>query len=558
MITRKAPDGSLESESVKKQKADPPANTLFYGDNLARLQKMKGHSVDLIYLDPPFNSKQTYNLIYKTMTGKPVPEQAEAFFDAWEMDAEKQKIARSIPELMREQGVEDQYIHFWRLWIDSLKGAKAPLLAYLVYMVHRLIYMRPILRDTGSIYLHCDPTASHYIKVMMDGIFGHENFRNEIIWKRTSAHSSARRYGPVHDVIFFYSKTERYTWNKSFTAYGDDYVRDRFKRGEERPWKDADLTGSGTRNGETGQVWRGFDVTAKGRHWAYPPSVLDQMDIEGRIYWPKKHGGWPREKKWLDQTKGIPLQDVWTDISPVNSQATDRLGYPTQKPVELMKRIILASSNPGDVVFDPFCGCGTSIYAAHETGRRWLGCDIAILAVRIIREVLAERYRLAEGTHYAVDGIPLSVDAALELAQKDKFQFQHWAVERTGGFPMRKKVADQGIDGRLYFEAGGGLKSMVVSVKAGSTGPEHIRELRGVLEREADAALAGFICLHDATKGMRTEAAAAGMYSYKGVDYPRVQILTIADILVGKREFLTPGKIGSRISTGQGLLPDLT
>jgi DNA modification methylase len=455
---------------------------------------------------------------------------------------------------MREKGVEDYYVEFWRLWVQALRNTQPHLMAYLIYMVQRLLYMKPILRPTGSIYLHCDPTASHYIKIMMDGIFGHQNFRNELIWKRTSAHSSARRYGPVHDTILFYTKSDKYTWNRLYTKYDEIYLRDRFKRGGDHPWKDADLTGSGIRHGETGQPWRGFDPTAKGRHWAYPPSELDEMDRDGRIYWPKKKNGWPREKVWLDEMRGIPLQDIWTDIFPVNSQSQERLGYPTQKPLDLLKRLIEASSHKGDVVFDPFCGCGTTIYAAQETDRTWIGCDIAILAIKLIREVLAERYRLSEGRHFTVDGIPASVEQGEELFRHDPFQFQHWAVERVGGFPMQKKVGDKGIDGRLYFETKQEMKSMVISVKGGNIRPTDLRDLRGVLEREENAVLAGFISLREPTKAMQQEAAQAGTYDYSGVSYPRMQLLTIKQIIEEKREFHTPTKIGSRIATGQQVL----
>jgi DNA modification methylase len=532
-------------------------NRLHYGDNLDIMQQMRGKSVDLIYLDPPFNSKQNYNLMYKTLTGKPVPEQAEAFCDTWEMDAEKEELARTMPVLMREYGVEDYYVEFWNLWMKALRYTQPHLLAYLIYMVRRLLLMKVLLKQTGSLYLHCDPTASHYIKVMMDGIFGHTNFRSEIIWKRTSAHSSARRYGPVHDVLLFYTRGDKYTWNRLYEPYEEKYVTEFYTHVSEggRQWRRSDLTGAGIRHGETGEVWRGIDVTAKGRHWAYPPSVLDEMDAQGKIHWPAKKSGMPMLKRFLDEQAGVPLQDVWTDIAPMHNLSRERLGYPTQKPIELLKRIIETSSDPGDVIFDPFCGCGTTIYAAHETGREWVGCDIAILAIRLVKQILQERYRLAEGTHFSVDGIPASVEEAEDLFKRDPFQFQHWIVERVGGFPTKKKSGDHGIDGRLYFEARPSLRSMVLSVKGGLVRPTDIRDLRGVLERESDVELAGFISLRDPTKAMRHEAATAGMYEYSGVSYPRIQFLTVREIVEEKREFLSPTKVGSRIATGQVLLP---
>lgn len=537
-------------------------NKLYYGDNLTIMQHyLPKHSVDLIYLDPPFNSKRNYNLMYKNLTGLPVPEQVEAFCDTWELDAEKEARAKEMPILMREYGVDDYYVDFWRIWVQALRNTQPHLLAYLIYMVERLLHMRSILRPTGSIYLHCDPTASHYIKVMMDGIFGHKNFRNEIIWKRTSAHNSAKRWGPVHDVILFYSYSDSYVWNKVHQAYDASYTDSFYRQKDDkgRRYTLGDLTGAGTRNGESGQEWRGHNPTAKGRHWAIPrriPGVddvpasplaaLDYLDKIGRIHWPAK-GGSPRFKRYLDDMEGVQIQDVIDDIAPVSSHGKERLGYPTQKPIALLKRIIEASSNPGQVVFDPFCGCGTTIYAAHETGRSWVGCDIAILPIRLIKSVLeGERYRLVEGDHFEIRGIPVSVEQAQTLFKHDPFQFQHWLVERIGGFPMQKKVADRGVDGRLYFETKDGLKEMMLSVKGGVVRPTDVRDLRGVLEREENAELAGFLSLHEPTKAMRSEAAEAGCYEYEGVKYDRIQFLTVREILEEKREFHTPTRIGVR------------
>jgi DNA modification methylase len=549
-------------------------NHLYYGDNLTIMQGMNKHSVDLIYLDPPFNSKQNYNLMYKTMTGKPVPEQAEAFCDTWEMDAQKEEIARTMPVLMRSHGVDDYYVAFWDLWMQALRNTQPHLLAYLIYMVQRMLYMKSILRPAGSIYLHCDPTASHYIKVMMDGIFGHQNFRSEIIWKRTGSHGNSKGWGPSHDVILFYSASEKYTWNKTYQPYDAGYLEEKY-RGKDGQgiFQDVSLTGPGiTQGGDSGKPWKGFDPTAKGRHWAIPRALgasikdfdkmstaekLDALDAAGQIYWPRTKTGedsFPRVKQRPGE--GVPVQDVLTDISALNSQAQERLGYPTQKPVTLLKRIISASTNPGDVVFDPFCGCGTTVYAAHELEREWIGCDIAILAVKLMKEVLAEKYRLVEGINFDVRGIPVSVEQAEILFKADPFQFQHWIVERVGGFPMQRKVADRGIDGRLYFEAANkGMKEVVISVKGGKIAPTDVRDLRGVLEREANAEIAGFLCLQQPTKAMRTEAASAGLYEYGGMKYPRIQLLTVQDIIEGHKELLTPTKVGTKISSGQFSLP---
>jgi len=545
-------------------------NKLWYGDNLTIMQGMGKYSVDLIYLDPPFNSKQNYNLLYKTMTGKPVPEQVEAFCDTWEMDAQKEAIARSMPVLMREHGVEDYYVDFWRLWMQSLRSTQPHLLAYLIFMVQRLLHMKSILRPTGSIYLHCDPTASHYIKVMMDGIFGHNNFRNEIIWKRTGSHGGSKRWGPVHDVILFYTATDQYTWNRVFQEYDPQYLEDFYRFTDDRGrYRLVTLTGAGIRSGDSGKPWRKVDPTHSGRHWAVPKSALeaaypdkdlaslntqeklDLLDEAGLIYWPPK-GSVPQQKRYSDENPGVGVQDIVTDIGPISSQSKDRLGYPTQKPVALLERIIQASTNKGDVVFDPFCGCGTTIYASEKTGRKWIGCDIAILSIKLVREVLTERFRLVEGSHFEVDGIPTSVDGAQELFNKDPSTFQNWFVERVGGFPMQRKSADRGIDGRIYFETRDGLREMMLQVKGGKhVRPTDVRDLRGVLEREENAEMAGFLSIVQPTKAMLSEAAEAGMYEYAGVQYPRIQFLTTADVLVEKREFHMPARVNTKISTGQ-------
>jgi DNA modification methylase len=545
-------------------------NHLYYGDNLTIMQRMPRHSVDLIYLDPPFNSQQNYNLLYTSLTGKPVPEQAEAFCDTWEMDAQKEALARSMPVLMREYGVSDYYVEFWRLWMQALRNTQPHLLAYLIYMVQRLLHMKVILRPTGSIYLHCDPTASHYIKVMMDGIFGHQNFRNEIIWQRTQAHGRAKKWGPIHDTILFYTASDSYTWNRVFQKYDESYIASHYKTIDEHgAYQPVSLDGPGLRGGSSGSPWRGIDPSAKGRHWELPPDRalpdwfkhppnyaqmnvqerLEVLDAQGIIYWPSR-GVIPRYKRYLSLSGGNPIQDIITDIHAINSQAEERLGYPTQKPGALLDRIIAASSKKGDVVFDPFCGCGTTIYSAERNARSWIGCDVAILAIRLIREVLREKCRLTEGKDFDVNGIPVSVEQAAELFKKDPFQFEKWIVERVGAFPT-KSTGDKGIDGRMYFETRSGLKSMVLSVKGGKLRPTDVRDLRGVLADEPDAEMAGFLSLQEPSKAMREAAALAGQYEYAGVCYDRMQFLTVAEILEGKREFHTPTKMGSKIATGQ-------
>lgn len=541
--------------------AGSPMNKLWYGDNLTIMQRqMPKHCVDLIYLDPPFKSDANYNLLYKNMTGKPVPDQAEAFFDTWELDAYKLEVARTMPVLMREHGIDDFYVDFWQLWIKALKNTQPELLAYIIYMVQRLIHMKSLLRPNGAIYLHCDPTASHYLKIMMDAIFGHQNFRNDIIWKRTTTHSDSKTWSRVSDNILFYTIGKTFTWNTPREPHSDEYRETKYRHddGDGKIYRLDNMTSPNPRPNMMYE-WRGFPFPLKG--WRYSKETMARLDVEGRIWYPTNkdgsfdHSRRPQLKRYLSESPGGVMGNIWTDISPVNSQAAERLGYPTQKPLALLDRIIQASTNKGDVVFDPFCGCGTTIYSAIKNERRWIGCDVAILSVRLIRDTLkSERWRLVEGRHFEVDGIPVGVEQAEELFKSDPFQFQHWFVERVGGYPMQKKVADRGIDGRLYFETKDGLGQMILSVKGGKLKPGDVRDLVGVVSRE-QAAMGGFLSMHEPTKAMKAEAAQAGMFAYADVSYPRIQLLSVRDVLEGKRTLATPTRVASRVATSQGSLP---
>ena len=533
-------------------------NRLYYGDCLdVMLNQLPAASVDLIYLDPPFNSNRQYNAIYRDETGRPLPDQIEAFCDLWTLDAATERDIRRMPMLMREAGIDDGVVEFWRIWMNALRHTQPTLLAYLSYMVQRLLRMKPLLKPTGSLYLHCDPTASHYIKVMLDGVFGHDNFLSEIVWKRTSAHSKANRPGPVHDVLLMYRRSGKHFWNPIRQAYDEAYVQEFYAHEDSdgRRWMRADLTGAGTRDGETGTPWRGIDPTEKGRHWAWTPAELDRLDAAGKIHWPQKEGGMPRLKKYLDDQPGVPLQDVWTDIRPIHNLSAERMGYATQKPRALLERIIEASTPPDGVVFDPFCGCATTLEAAHRLGRQWIGIDIAIHAIkRVARVRLVERLGLVEGQDFTIDGIPRDVEGARDLWDRDKYHFQKWAVEQVDGFVTTNRTADGGIDGRLYFDMphtkkqfADELQSMVIEVKGGANvGIGVIRDLRGVLERDS-ALMAGLIVLEDLsdrkTRNFQREMAAAGDLEVRGVPYPRMQLLTVAEILAGKR-FKTPGAFG--------------
>ncbi len=362
-----------------------------------------------------------------------------------------------MPILLREAGIEDEVAQFWRHWTNALRNTNPKLLAYLSYMVERLIPMKSILRPTGSLFLHCDPTASHYIKIMMDAIFGHTNYRNEIIWKRNTSHNSGRQFGRIHDTILFYSASKNWTWNKT---YGGEYSEEqlgRFKKDKDgRYYKAQDLTAARP-NSDSGKFeWRG-NQPGSTRGWAYTLDQLEEFWARGRIL--LKRNGTPRAdglKVYLEDLEGPLTQSIWTDIERIPNTSSERLGYATQKPVALLKRIISASTNEGDVVLDPFCGCATTIEAAHKLGRRWIGIDIAIHAIKRVAKVrLEDRLGLEEGVDFEIEGVPHTLEGAKDLWTRDKYHFQKWAIEQIDGFVTTRKSGDGGIDGRLYFPQSG-------------------------------------------------------------------------------------------------------
>ena len=536
-------------------------NRLYYGDCFTIMQDWPLHSVDLIYLDPPFNSNRQYNAIYKDETGRPLPDQIEAFCDMWELDAERERAIRTMPVLMRENGIDDSTAELWRMWMRALRDTQPRLLAYLSYMAERLLIMRRILKPTGSLYFHCDPTASHYIKPLLDAIFGHTNFRSDITWRRINPTGrGSKRYANNADNILYYVNGKTFTWNQPHSPHDPAYVDKMYRHrdSEGRRYRLGDLKGAGLRNGDSGQPWRGVDPADTGSHWAVPNAALpesvkslstqeklDSLDDIGRIYWPPT-GKVPSYKRYLDEMPGTPVDTIWDDIKSIGSNAKERMGYATQKPVALMDRIISASSNPGDVVLDPFCGCATTMEAAQKLGRQWIGIDIAIHAIkRVARVRLTERLGLVEGQDFTVEGVPRTVEGAQDLWERDKYHFQKWAVEQTDGFVTTKRSADGGIDGRVYFAVphAQDLQSMVVEVKGGANvGIGVLRELKGVLDYDT-ALMAGLIIMEPlGTVKARNFArfmADAGSLEILGIEYPKMQLLTVAEILDGKR-FKTP------------------
>jgi site-specific DNA-methyltransferase (adenine-specific) len=522
---------------------------LFFGDNLQILRDhVRDESVDLIYLDPPFNSKRDYNLLFKTPKGHESDAQITAFEDTWHWGGQAQDEFREILKCGNSDVAE---------MMEALRKflGENDMMAYLTMMANRLLEMHRVLKPTGSLYLHCDPTASHYLKIVLDGVFGKENYLSEIIWKRTHAHGSAKRYAPLHDTIFMYSKTEQFVWTNHSVPHDPEYVEKHFRYVDEasgRNFQAISLTGAGIRTGDSGKPWKGIDPTVVNRHWALPNDLLqrigfkggstqeklDALDAADWIYWPKKEGGTPRLKQYADELTGAAISDIWTDIDPISAQAQERLGYPTQKPLALLERIICASSNAGDVVLDPFCGCGTALDAAQKLKRNWIGIDITHLAVSLIEKRLKDRYPELQGKGaFIVEGVPQDFAGARNLAERNKHQFQLWACSLVGVQPYRggKKGADQGIDGLGFIEvAKGKTEKVVVSVKGGENiGASMVRDLKGTVEREK-AAIGLFVTLADPTKPMLTEAASAGHYeSPHHGGFARIQILTIAGLLDG-------------------------
>lgn len=535
-------------------------NCLFYGDNLDVLRRhVKDESVDLVYLDPPFNSNQDYNVLFREQKGHKASAQIRAFEDTWQWD---ETAAATFHDVVERGGRTSEVLQAFRLFLGT-----NDMLAYLTMMAPRLAELHRVLKPTGSLYLHCDPTASHYLKLLLDAVFGPRHFRSEIVWKRSSAHSDAKQgrkmHGHIHDVLLFYTKSDEWTWNALYTPYDEAYVKSHYSLVEAstgRRFRADNLTAA-RRGGDTGYEWRVKRVVGttewtadlanefenpvagaeyhgvkpyKGRYWAYSRENMMQYERAGRLFY--SASGMPNYKRYLDEMPGVPLQDVWADVPPINSQAAERLGYPTQKPEALLSRVISSSSNPGDVVLDPFCGCGTAIAAAENLDRRWIGIDITHLAIGLIRTRLRDSY--GTSLAYTLLGEPTSVDDAEKLASEDKFQFQAWALGLVGARPAQvRKGADGGVDGRLFFHVGGKsakTSQVVISVKGGHLRADDVRALDGVRNREG-AEIGVLISFEEPTRKMRSDASSLGLYDTPWGAYPRIQLLTVGELLEGKQ-----------------------
>lgn len=529
-------------------------NRLYFGDNLHVLREhVADQSVDLVYLDPPFNSKRDYNLLFKTPKGHESDAQITAFEDSWHWGEQAE---REFAEILRSPNTDVAEL------MPALRAflGENDMMAYLVMMANRLLELHRVLKPTGSLYLHCDPTASHYLKIVLDGVFGKEFLVNELIWKRYGSHNDhgqgSKHFGRTHDTILFYSKSDARVWNQPFVPLNQEYVESTYRGVDPdgRRFTTTPLTGpGGAEKGNPVFEWNGHT-----RAWRYNKETMQRLHDEGRLHYSKT--GYVRQKLFLEESRGVAVQDIWDDIPSLSGAHAERLGYPTQKPLALLERIISASSNPGDVVLDPFCGCGTAVDAAQALGRRWIGIDITHLAIGLIEKRLKRRYaylnrptlemdpddpigKVAESTpeylkNFVVIGTPKDLDGARDLSRRDKYEFQNWACMLVDARPYRggKKGADGGVDGIGYFEdEKGKAKKIVVSVKGGdNVNVAMVRDLAHVVAREK-AEIGLFVTLADPSKPMITEAVKEGFYTSPdtGAEFPRIQILTIAGLLDG-------------------------
>jgi site-specific DNA-methyltransferase (adenine-specific) len=436
-------------------------NRLYYGDNLDILKKyLPDESVDLIYLDPPFNSNRDYNVLFRDAVGNESQAQIKAFKDTWEWDQSAEDTYRAL--IVDSTPLLSSTINA----LITMIG-RNPMTAYLVMMAARLRQLHRVLKPTGSLYLHCDSTASHYLKLLLDNTFGMSNYRDEITWKRSNPHGNVRtRYGTIRDIIFFYSKSSVYTWHPPYRAYAkmmNELDSDERKR-LLKQYNMIDI--------ETGRRFQATSLLNPNKNrpnltyefhghtkvWRWTRERMEQAERDGRLYFPRDGSGIPREKRYLDEQEGIPIHDLWDDVAPISPQAKERLGYPTQKPVALLERIIQASSNPGDVVLDPFAGCGTTIVAANKLDRRWIGIDSTHLGIALLKYRLEDTFRLRPNVEYKVMGEPKDIEGARQLAQENRFQFQWWALSLVRAKPLGgevggtgKKSMDRGIDGVIDF-----------------------------------------------------------------------------------------------------------
>jgi site-specific DNA-methyltransferase (adenine-specific) len=526
-----------------------PRRDLYFGDNLRILRKfIAPDSVDLIYLDPPFNNQATYNHIFRAISRREgVTAQGHAFVDTWTWGKEAESTLQYLTTTAEHGGSVPEKLSSL---VDAVVRwlGRSDMSAYLVMMAPRLVEMHRVLRPTGTLYLHCDPTASHYLRLLLDAVFSPERFLNEITWKRTFSHGNvARNFGAISDRLLVYTKGPSYEWNQVFTPFPSGYIERafRYEDANGRRWQSVTLRNPAPRPNlrYTFTASNGVAYKPHPNGWGVDVERMRKYDREGRLHFPAKATGALRLKMFLDESPGIRLQNIWDDIPPIGALAAERQGYPTQKPLALLERIIATSSNEGDVVLDPFCGCGTAVVAAEKLKRSWVGIDITPLAIRVVKTRLRDAFGMTEVREL---GVPADIDGARELAEQSvdgRYEFQWWALTLVDAHPpaRKKKGADQGIDGVATFADSDGMKRIVVSVKSGNVGPDAVRSLHGTVERE-HAAMGILITLEGASPAMRREATAFGFYESPmwGRKFPRLQIFEVTDHFDGKRPTLPP------------------
>lgn len=559
-------------------------NKLFYGDNLEVLRKyVKDETVDFCYIDPPFNSKRNYNQIYNNI-GREDKAQAKVFVDTWTWDTRGEEglaqITSNYKEVFTKQSIN------LIIGLEKVLG-KGSLLAYLVSMSLRIAEIYRVLKSTGSFYLHCDPASSHYLKLIIDSLFCASRkgeYQNEIIWRRTGQHNKILRYGPIHDVILFYTKSNEYTWNFPKRNYMKGHIDENFikdRKGYKTHYYGNVLTGSGIRHGDSGKPWKGFNPTAKGRHWAVPGALLNDLDedlsnltqhekldylYELGMITITEGEAWPIYERYLKPNDGQALPDIWAfqpytsgtvfktdkgideEVRWLSTKDSERLGYPTQKPEGLLERIILASTNKGDLVLDAYCGCGTTIAVAERLRRKWIGIDITYQSISLILKRIEEQFDLKSIENISLNGVPKDMESAIALANKrddrTRKEFEKWAVltfSDNKAIINEKKGGDKGIDGISFIIDNDDsnnkiMQEVLFSVKSGETiSPSVIRDLNGTIERES-AAMGYLITLYPMENLVR-ESKKYGMYTNKkfGHNYPKIEVISINDLLNGRR-----------------------
>lgn len=518
-------------------------NTLYYGDNLPIMREhIADESIDLIYLDPPFNSARDYNVLFKQAKRDENQAQITAFTDTWRWSKRHYEEFFDDP---RNAKLFDLMESLYRILGQS------ELMAYLLMMAPRMLEMHRTLKETGSLYLHCDPVASHCLKMVLDTVFSPINFGNEIVWQRTNAKGLAfTRFARNHDVILYYHKTSSWTWNAIYSTHDPHYLENFYKYTDSetgRCYRLADLT-----NPNKNRPNLTYEFLGVTRVWRWTKEKMQKAYDDGLIV-QSRPGAVPALKRYLDEQEGTPIGDIWTDIRPVQSHAAERMGYPTQKPLALLERIVNASSNPGDVVLDPFCGCGTAVVAAEKLGRQWIGIDITYIALDLMISRLTD-FDLKRKKDYDVIGDPKDAYSAGKLFAESPKQFEIWAVGQVAGVPQPDKVGDKGVDGKVYFQdLNGDLQWAVCQVKGGHLTPSAIRDFAHVIERDK-AAMGFFICLETPTAGMCREADELGFFdSPSGRKIPKLQIRTIKELLDGK-EFDFPKGYSLKSGSGKRLV----